>query len=118
MLLFFVFIPLLMVWFFAIFDVFARRDLSGWGKAAWLVAIIVLPWLGTLVYLIFRPWGESAYDESYPTYTSQTAPAPMAQQGPTDQLQALANLHASGAIDDQEYAKMKARVIGDEIVPA
>jgi hypothetical protein len=54
----FIFIPLVMVWVFAIFDNFTRRDLSGWGKAAWLVAIIILPFLGTLLYLIFRPWND------------------------------------------------------------
>ena len=33
-------------------DVFRRRDLSGWGKAAWTVFLIVLPFLGVLIYLI------------------------------------------------------------------
>ena len=38
----FIWIPMLFVWGFAIFDVFTRRDLSGWGKAAWLLAIVSL----------------------------------------------------------------------------
>ena len=33
-------------------DVFSRRDLSGWAKAGWVVFIIVLPFLGVLIYLI------------------------------------------------------------------
>ena len=33
-------------------DIFSRRDLSGWGKAGWVVLIIVLPFLGVLIYLI------------------------------------------------------------------
>jgi hypothetical protein len=33
-------------------DIFARPDLSGWGKAGWVVLIIVLPFLGVLAYLI------------------------------------------------------------------
>ncbi len=33
-------------------DVFARPDLSGWGKAAWVVLIIILPFIGVLIYLI------------------------------------------------------------------
>jgi hypothetical protein len=40
------------------FDVFTRRDLSGFGKAAWLLAIVILPLLGTLIYLIFRPYND------------------------------------------------------------
>jgi hypothetical protein len=68
MLFLFVWIPLLMVWFFCLFDVFTRHDLSGVGKAVWLVAILVLPWIGAIAYLIFRPWGE---DTQYrPVYTA------------------------------------------------
>lgn len=33
-------------------DVFRRRDISGWGKAAWVIFVVILPWLGVLVYLI------------------------------------------------------------------
>ncbi len=33
-------------------DLFRRHDISGWGKAAWIVFVIVLPFLGVLVYLI------------------------------------------------------------------
>jgi hypothetical protein len=33
-------------------DIFSRIDLSGWGKAGWVVLIIVLPFLGVLIYLI------------------------------------------------------------------
>ena len=51
------------VWFFALMiyfwliitvfaDLFRRRDLSGWAKAAWVVLVLVLPLLGTLCYLI------------------------------------------------------------------
>ena len=36
----------------ALIDVFSRPDLSGWAKAAWVVFIIVLPFLGVLCYLI------------------------------------------------------------------
>src|SRR6476620_8475304 len=33
-------------------DVFRRRDIGGWAKAAWTVFLIVLPFVGALVYLI------------------------------------------------------------------
>ena len=36
----------------ALIDIFSRPDLSGWAKAAWVVFIIVLPFLGVLCYLI------------------------------------------------------------------
>ena len=45
-----------LLWFWLLFtvfaDVFRRHDLSGWGKAAWLIFVILLPFLGVFVYLI------------------------------------------------------------------
>jgi len=55
----FIWVPLIMVWVFALLDVFTRRTLSGWAKAAWVLAIVILPLIGTLLYLIFRPWDEN-----------------------------------------------------------
>ena len=54
-----------MLWFFLFFiwiwlliivfaDIFRSQDLSGWGKALWTIFVIVLPYLGVLVYLIAR----------------------------------------------------------------
>jgi predicted PurR-regulated permease PerM len=49
---FFVWVAWLMVLFRIIGDIFRRHDASGWVKAAWVVFVIVLPFLGVLVYLI------------------------------------------------------------------
>jgi hypothetical protein len=43
------------MWVFALIDMFVRRDLHGFAKALWLLAIIFLPVLGVLIYLIARP---------------------------------------------------------------
>jgi hypothetical protein len=51
----FVFIPLLMLWVFALVDLFGRHDLGGFAKVLWLLAIIFLPILGVLVYFVARP---------------------------------------------------------------
>jgi hypothetical protein len=59
-LLFFIWIPLIMLWFYSMIDIFGRRDLSGWGKALWLLFIVIFPWIGVIAYLIFRP-REEAY---------------------------------------------------------
>ena len=47
------------IWFVitVLVDVFRRTDLSGWGKAGWTVFVIVIPWLGVLVYLITQSAG-------------------------------------------------------------
>ena len=57
MLIFFIWI----LWFWLLFtvfaDVFRRHDISGWGKAAWLLFTILLPFLGVFVYLITQNTG-------------------------------------------------------------
>ena len=78
---FFLWILWLFLLFWIIFDVFRSRDLSGWAKALWLIFIIVLPFLGVLVYLIVR--GSSmherqardaqAQDEAFAAYVKDAA---------------------------------------------
>jgi hypothetical protein len=42
--------------FIAIFaDIFRRPDIGGWGKAGWMLLIVILPFLGCLIYVIARP---------------------------------------------------------------
>jgi hypothetical protein len=55
----FIFIPLMVIWLFAIVDLFGRADIGGFGKALWLLAILFLPILGTLMYYAFRPVARS-----------------------------------------------------------
>ena len=52
MIIFFAWVAWLIILFRVIADIFRRHDTSGWGKAAWLVFVIVLPFLGVLIYLI------------------------------------------------------------------
>lgn len=45
----------LVLWARAVIDVFRRPDLSGGGKAAWAIGMLVVPFLGLLVYTMLRP---------------------------------------------------------------
>jgi hypothetical protein len=49
----------MLIWMFvsAFMDIFRREDLSGGGKAAWTVVLIILPLIGTLIYIASRPSG-------------------------------------------------------------
>jgi len=55
----FIFIPLTMLWIFALGDLFSRRDIR-WLKVSWLLLIIVVPFFGPLVYLLVRPEEQGA----------------------------------------------------------
>lgn len=50
-----IWVPLIMLWVFALADIFQRDDLGGGSKALWVAVVILLPFFGTLIYLISRP---------------------------------------------------------------
>jgi hypothetical protein len=52
MLIFFGFVVWLWILFTVFADIFRRRDISGWAKAAWIAFVVLLPYLGVFVYLI------------------------------------------------------------------
>jgi len=125
----------LMLMFWIITDIFRSDDLSGWAKAAWLVAIIILPLVGILIYLIARGGSmrerqearARAQDAAFRDYVRQAAAtdgsagtpgggnAAMAGNGSadtaSDELAKLASLHQRGVLNDDEFARAKARVV-------
>ncbi len=107
------------LWFFLLFrvimDIFRSRDLGGWGKAGWTIFVIVLPFLGVLVYLIARGGKmherdvaqATAQDEALRAYVREAAQ----QNGSTaDELAKLADLHDHGVISDADFERGKAKV--------
>ena len=100
-----IFIPLLLLWVFALVDLFHRHDLSGWAKALWAIAIVLLPLLGMLIYFITRP----------PSEEEQAAALRAADErrsaGVTEQLTQLAALNEQGVLTDKEFKKEKAKLL-------
>ncbi len=113
---FFIWIAALMVWFRCLFDLFRDPTLSGWGKAGWAVLLIFVPWLGALIYLIARGRSmnerqlaevakmRAAQDE----YIRQTAGGSSDVAG---QIAHAKELLDSGAIDETEFAAIKAKAL-------
>jgi len=101
----------MLIWMFiAVFaDVFRRDDLSGWHKAGWLLFVFVLPLIGILVYVIARPKITSADErvmEQAMRIESGGSPRSTA-----DEIAKLAELRETGAITDEEYARLKERAL-------
>ncbi|MBD0692293.1 SHOCT domain-containing protein [Streptomyces sp. CBMA123] len=120
------------LWFFLLFkiisDIFRSHDLSGWGKAGWLVLVIFLPLIGILVYLIAR--GQSMgmrdveqaqqADAAVRAYIRDAAATPAeggggggagGGHGHVEDLARLADLKDRGAISDEEYQKAKDKLL-------
>jgi len=102
-----IFLPLVMVWAFALVDIFRREDMGGGSKALWVFCVIVLPFLGTMLYLILRPSQAARGERARARYSANDQPSDSVIE-----LAALADLHDRGKLTDAEYATEKARVLG------
>jgi general stress protein CsbA len=95
-------------------DVF-RRDISGWVKAAWVVALIVLPFLGTLIYLIAhgkdmterRVRDVQVSQAQFDDHIRSVA----ANGGAAGEIRRAKDLLDSGAINQQEFETLKAKAL-------
>jgi len=106
-----IWLPLMLLWAFALVDIFRRDDLKGWLKALWIVVIILLPFFGTLIYLIFRPVGATAPEREAIDESSRAFVAKYAPDNTAEQLRVLADLHDRGKLTDEEFSSEKARVL-------
>ena len=118
MLYLFLWIAWIMLVFRIIGDIFRSDDLSGWGKAGWMALILIIPWLGALIYLVARGAGmysrdAKAAEASRDAMAQWIAQSPGAAAGSSaaDQLAKLADLHKAGALTDDEFATQKAKVL-------
>lgn len=110
----------LVVWFWLLItifsDLFRSDDLNGWIKAAWVIFIIVLPFLGILIYLIARGSGmtERAIDaaKQQQAAVQQFANDAADTGSATDEIAKAKGLLDSGAITQDEFNKIKAKNIG------
>lgn len=86
-------IPVTVLWIACLFDIVLRRDLGVAARVLWVLGILVVPFLGSLVYLLFRPPGAGTFGERASRSGSSLA----------QQLADLDRLRSTGAIDDREF---------------
>ena len=109
---------LFVAWFWVLItvigDLFGDHEVSGWGKAAWTFALILVPFLGVFVYLIAR--GGSMHERAakrqadaqkqLDTYIQQTAGS-----SPASELETLAKLRSEGVLSDSEFEQAKQKLL-------
>jgi hypothetical protein len=117
---------LTMLWFFLwilwifllvriITDIFRSHDLGGWGKAGWLLFVILLPFLGVFVYVVARgrSMGERdvaqarKQEAEFQDYVRTTAKIP----SQADELAKLAQLKNRGDLSETEYQQAKSKLL-------
>jgi hypothetical protein len=107
------------LWFFLLFriimDIFRSKDMNGWGKAGWLVFVIILPFLGVLVYLIARGHKMTerdvaqaqAHDQAFRAYVREAADG----ASTADELTKLADLRDRGVITEADFQQGKDKIL-------
>jgi hypothetical protein len=116
MLIFFIWIAWLFLLFRVIFDIFRSKDIGGWGKAGWLLFVVVVPFLGVLVYVVARGDGMNdrdletaqAQQDAMDAYVRQAAGT---SASTADELSKLSDLKSSGVISDAEFEAQKAKLL-------
>jgi uncharacterized membrane protein YcjF (UPF0283 family) len=105
------------IWFWLVITVFAdlfrRHDISGWGKAAWVVFVIVVPFLGVLVYLIAQHDGmrersvkqAEAQQQAFDKYVRDTA------GGSAGEIAQAKELLDNGTISQEEFDAIKRKAL-------
>lgn len=108
------------MWFFLLFkvitDVFRDHGMNGWAKAGWLILVLVLPYIGVLIYLIVRGRSMAERDrehakeqqEAFHQYVRQAA-GPSAS--PVDELHKLSALKDKGDITQEEFDRAKQKLL-------
>jgi hypothetical protein len=112
----FLFAAWLMILFVIISDLFRDHQLSGWGKAAWVIFLIFVPFLAALVYLIARGDGmrdraiaaQQEQQKQVDAYIRQTAGS---GDSAADELTKLAKLHDEKKLSDEEFERAKAKIV-------
>jgi chemotaxis signal transduction protein len=114
---FFLFFAWFMCLFWVLGDVFRSKDLGGGSKTLWVIFVIVIPWLGILVYLIVRGHGMQArqMEQAKEIQAAQadyirSVSAP-ASGGATSQIADAKALLDSGAITQAEFDQLKAKAL-------
>jgi hypothetical protein len=107
------------LWFWLLFgiwsDIFRRHDISGWGKAGWLILTIVLPFLGVFLYVITQNEGMTqrnierarSQQRQFDEYVRDTA----GTGGAAAEIERAKQLLDSGAITQAEYDAIKQKAL-------
>jgi hypothetical protein len=113
MILFFCWVAWIWIVITVFMDLFRRHDIGGWGKAGWVVFVVVVPFLGVLVYLIAQHDGmrertlKQAQDQkqAFDDYVREAA------GGPATEIAKAKELLDQGAISQAEFDALKAKAL-------
>jgi ABC-type multidrug transport system fused ATPase/permease subunit len=116
MCIFFLFFIWIMILFRVFGDIFRRHDIGGGAKTLWVIFVIILPFLGVLIYLLTqnegmtqrameRAQGQQAQMDSYVQSVAGSG------GGAAGEIERAKGLLDSGAITQAEFEAIKAKAL-------
>jgi hypothetical protein len=108
MVVFFFWVAFLWMFISVFADIF-RRDLSGWAKAGWIALIVLLPFLGVLIYMIARP--RMTAEDRRPVWERQETRGRVDGPSTADEIAKAALLHDEGKITADEFEQLKQQAL-------
>lgn len=105
---YFIFIVIMM--FVRVFsDIFTRENLSGWGKAGWILVLFVMPFLGILIYMIARP--KNTEQDQRMMAQAQAVQSRLVGGSSVDDIAKAQELLDKGSITQAEFSALKAKAL-------
>jgi hypothetical protein len=102
-----IFVFIIWIWLLIVVfgDIFRSHDMGGLAKALWVIFVVILPYLGILIYLIAQAQHQQKAFDSYVRQTAGNA------GGTAEELSKLADLKSKGVITDAEFEAQKAKLL-------
>ena len=91
-------------------DLFRRNDISGWGKAAWIIVLILIPYIGVLVYLITQGRGMAERNAQQAQQAREELRRAVGFSA-ADEIEKLDRLKKAGTISDAEFTRLRAQLV-------
>jgi hypothetical protein len=102
------------VWFWLLVviygDLFRRHDISGWGKALWVLALVLTSYLGIFAYLITQGRGMAERNAQQAQQAREELRRVVGFSA-ADEIAKLDQLKKSGSITDAEYGRLRAKLV-------
>ena len=102
------------VWFWLLVviygDLFRRHDISGWGKALWVIALVLTSYLGIFAYLVTQGRG-MAERNAQRTQQARDELRSVVGYSAADEITKLDQPKKSGSITDDEFRRLRAKLV-------
>lgn len=97
-------------------DIFASDDMGGGAKALWLLGVMILPWLGVLLYLLLRgdkmqERSRKAVEQAQEAQKAYIRDVAGTGVSAADEIEKLAALKEKGVLSEEEFAAQKAKLL-------